>query len=103
MLRVLKAAAGLILVFADDGPAAQAQWGYGGWGFGGGGGGWGATPRAPTPRRTVAISWARASTTTTPPWPISINAQTAMQVNDYRRRSPTRPPSCITPGCIRSS
>ena len=82
MVRVLKAAAGLMLVAAMTAPSAQAQWGYGygGWGWGGG---WGADSLSAGTqaygRYLVGAGIYNYDTALA----TQINAQTAMQVNDY--------------------
>jgi hypothetical protein len=80
MLRVLKAAAALLLALTMTGQVAHAQWGYGGWGWGGD---WGATPysadTAANGRFLVGAGIYNYDTALAN----QINAQTAMQVNDY--------------------
>jgi hypothetical protein len=82
MLRVLKAAASLMLVFAMTGQAAHAQWNYGGWGWGG----WGAGGESlegsylnGLGRFAVGAGIYNYDTALAN----QLNAQTAMQLNDY--------------------
>jgi hypothetical protein len=82
MLRFLKVAAGLLLVFAMTSQPARAQWSYGGWGWGGWGAG-GQTPQGAylngMGRYAVGAGVYNYDTALAN----QINAQTAMQLNDY--------------------
>ncbi len=82
MLRFLKVAAGLLLVCAMTSHPARAQWSYGGWGWGG----WGAGGQTPAGaylngmgRYAVGAGVYNYDTALAN----QINAQTAMQLNDY--------------------
>lgn len=76
----LKMIVGLALVLAVSGREARAQWGYGGWGWGG----WGAaTPESAALQGAGYYAMGAGMYNLDTAQARSINAQTAMQWNDY--------------------
>ncbi len=79
MIRFRRIAIGLSFLLAISGREAHAQWGYGGWGWGG----WGATPQSSALQGAGNFAMGAGMYNLDTAQARSINAQTAMQWNDY--------------------
>jgi hypothetical protein len=81
MIRCLRVLLGLSLILVVSGRDARAQWNYnyGGWGFGG----WGATPQSAALQGAGQYAMGAGMYNLDTAQARSINAQTAMQWNDY--------------------